>query len=120
MLSSLLFLSSFSPNIIISVYLSFYLTKTSPILLHRLKTTETGIRQSKSTAPGVGFIFLHKTIGSEKVKNPKSWWASETVTTKSKRTPITSAHRRNLLAHLGSEKKGKSKAQKPASPSLSS
>lgn len=69
---------------------------------------------------GVGFIFLHKTIGSEKVKNPKSWWASETVTTESKPTPITSAHRRNLLPHLGSEKKGKSKAQKPASPSLSS
>jgi len=50
----------------------------------------------------------------------KSWCASETVTTESKPTAITSSHRTNLLAHLGSEKTGKSKAQKPRSPTLSS
>ena len=66
------------------------------------------------------------------LKSLKNWWASEIVTTHSKPTAITSTHRRNLLADLGSDtesdgetanckkKESKSKPQKPPSPSSSS
>ncbi|KAK2565001.1 hypothetical protein P5673_011715 [Acropora cervicornis] len=38
-----------------------------------------------------------------KLKSLKVWWTSETVTIESKPKAITSTHRRNLLAELGSE-----------------
>lgn len=37
------------------------------------------------------------------LKTLMSWWASETATTESKPIAITSCHRRNLFADLGSE-----------------
>ena len=66
------------------------------------------------------------------LKSLKSWWASQTVTSQTKPTVITSSHRKNLLADLGSDtdsdqesgkrkrKKGMKRSQRALSLSSSS
>ena len=63
------------------------------------------------------------------LKSLKNWWASETVTTQTKRTVITSSYGRNLLADLGNntdsndksarEKRKKANKKAPKAPSTS-